>query len=136
MFKSANVQYGAALVAFLNSTLGWLQILNQRAFTLEYTRLTPKGAGLIRVPPPSSPHIPALAAAYKNLAKAELSSMANPDCPVRTELDRVAAKAVGWRVGRLHDIRRRIAAEPSVSGGLAGAGCRMNTANTSASVAE
>lgn len=117
LFKSGK-GYPQAVVAFLNSTAGWLQILNQRTFTLAYTRIKPVTVKALRIPPPDSPHIAALAAAYKKLAKAELSSMANPDCPVRTELDRVAAKAVGWRVGRLHDIRRRIAAEPSVSGGV------------------
>ena len=116
LFKTAGVEYANAVAAFLNSTLGWLQVLNQRAFTLTYTRITPQGAGLLRVPPPDSKHIPALAAAYRKLANAEMSSLRNPDCPVRVELDRAAAKAVGWRVGRVHDLRRRIAAEPSVSG--------------------
>lgn len=119
MFKSANMQYGDALVAFLNSTLGWLQILNQRAFTLEYTRLTPKGAGLICVPPPNSQHVGALVDVYRRFAKDVLSNLRNADCPVRIELDRVAAKVVGMPVGKLHDIRRRIAAEPSVAGAWA-----------------
>ena len=117
VFETRAREYAQAAVAFLNSTAGWLQLLNQRAFTLVYIRIKPVTVKALRIPPPDSPHIPALAAAYKKLGKTELSSMANPDCPVRTELDRVAAKAVGWRVGRLHDIRRRVAAEPSVSGG-------------------
>lgn len=54
VFKAGGQEYANAVVAFLNSTLGWLQVLNQRAFTLDYTRIKPKGARLLRVPPP--PH--------------------------------------------------------------------------------
>lgn len=117
VFRTANRQYANAVVAFLNSTLGWLQVLNQRAFKLVYTRVTPKGAGLLCVPPPGSTHIAALAEVYRKFTKMELSSLRNADCPVRIGLDRVAAKAVGMPVGKLHDIRRRIAAEPSIAGG-------------------
>lgn len=119
VFETRAREYAQAAVAFLNSTAGWLQLLNQRAFTLVYIRIKPVTVKALRIPPPDSRHIPALAAAYKKLAKAELSSLRNPDCPVRTKLDRVAARAIGWRVGRVHDIRHRIAAEPSVSGGWA-----------------
>ncbi len=56
-----NQSYARALVAFLNSTLGWLQVLNNRAFTLEYTRIKPITAKRLKVPPPDSPHIPTLA---------------------------------------------------------------------------
>ena len=118
LFNSGGVDYAKAVVAFLNSTLGWVQVLNQRAFTLAYTRVTPKGAGQLRVPRPDSPSVPALAAAYENFAKAELSSLRVANCPVRKELDLAAAKAVGMSIRKLHDIRRRIAAEPSVVGGL------------------
>lgn len=109
--------YDFAIVAFLNSTLGWLQVLNNRAFTLEYTRVTPKTAKLLKVPTPDSPHIPTLAAAYKELVTGTLAQNRDSvDCPVRVALDRVAAEAVGMRVGKLVEIRRRIAAEPSVAG--------------------
>ena len=109
--------YEFAIVAFLNSTLGWLQALNNRAFTLEYTRVTPKTAKLLKVPAPDSPHIPALAAAYKALAKRTLAQNRDSvDCPVRMALDRVAAMAVGMRVDSLAEIRKRIVAEPSVAG--------------------
>ena len=122
IFNTASKDYANAVVAFLNSTLGWLQILNQRAFTLEYTRITPKGAGLLHVPPPNSKHIARLAATYDKLAKAELSSFREAAvCPVRRELDRAAAKVIRMPVRDLHDIRRRIAAEPSVSSGSADA---------------
>ena len=120
LFRTSAREYAQAVVAFLNSTAGWLQILNQRAFKLVYTRIKPVSVKALRIPPPDSPHVSALAAVYRKLAKEDLSSLRNPDCPVRRELDRVAANAVGWRVGRLHDIRRRIAAEPSVSGAWTG----------------
>lgn len=109
--------YEVALVAFLNSTIGWIQVLNNRAFTLAYTRINPQTAKLLKVPAPDSPHIPALAAAYKELAKRTLAQNRDSvNCPVRIALDRVAAEAVGMRVGEVTEIRRRIAAEPSVVG--------------------
>ena len=116
-FRSTGNEYPNAIIAFLNSTLGWLQVLNQRAFTLTYTRIKPVSAKLLRIPHPDSRHVRALAIAYKDLARSELSSLREANCPVRKELDRVAAKVVGMPVRKLHDIRRRIAAEPSVSGG-------------------
>ena len=119
LFRTAGLHYAQGIVAFLNSTAGWLQILNQRAFKMVYTRIKPVSVRGLHIPPPDSPHIPALTAIYRKLAKSDLSSLRNPDCAVRRELDRAAAKAVGWRIGRLNDIRRQIAAEPSVSGAWA-----------------
>lgn len=116
-FRSTGSEYHNAVIAFLNSTLGWLQVLNQRSFKLTYTRIKPVSARMLRIPHPDSRHIRALAIAYKDLARSELSSLREADCPVRKELDRVAAKVAGMPVRKLHDIRRRIAAEPSVSGG-------------------
>lgn len=109
--------YEFAVVAFLNSTLGWIQVLNNRAFTLEYTRIKPKTAKQLKVPPPDSPHISALTAAYWDLAERTLAQNRDSvDCPVRMALDRVAAEAAGMRVGDVGEIRRRIAMEPSVAG--------------------
>ena len=114
---SSEPTYDRAVVAFLNSTLGWLQVLNYRAFTLEYTRIKPKTAKLLKVPRPDSPHISALAAAYKESAELTLAQNRDSvDCPVRIALDRVAAEAAGMRVDEVAEIRRRIAAEPSVAG--------------------
>lgn len=113
----SGLAYELAVVAFLNSTLGWLQVLNNRAFTLEYTRIKPKTAKQLKVPPPDSPHIAALATAYEELAEQALAQ--NRDsvgCPVRIALDRVAAEAAGMPVGEVAEIRRRIATEPSVAG--------------------
>lgn len=109
--------YEFAVVAFLNSTLGWLQVLNSRAFTLEYTRINPQTAKLLKVPRPDSPHIPALAAAYKESSNRALAQNRDAvDCPVRIALDRVAAEAAGMRVGDVAEIRQRISTEPSVAG--------------------
>ena len=115
--KIRDPDYSSAIVAFLNSTLGWLQILNSRSFTLEYTRIKPAAVRSLRVPPPGSRHVRALATIYKKFATDELSSLREANCPVRKELDRVAAEVVSMPVRKLHDIRHRIAAEPSVSGG-------------------
>lgn len=71
-------------------------------------------------PPPHTDQIAALAEVYRRYAKAELSNLREADCPVRIELDRVAAKAIAMPVSRLHEIRHRIAAEPSVAGYRAG----------------
>ncbi len=113
----ANRTYARALVAFLNSTLGWLQVLNNRAFTLEYTRIKPITAKRLKVPLPDSPHISALADAYKELANKQIAqNRDSADCSVRIALDRVAAKAAGMKVKDVAQIRRRIAVEPSVAG--------------------
>ena len=69
------------------------------------------------MPPPTSAHITKLANAYAELARLEMSrNRDSADCSIRAALDHVAAKVVGMAVSRLHDIRRRIAAEPSVAG--------------------
>ena len=114
--KTKDPDYPIAIVAFLNSTLGWLQVLNSRAFTLAYTRIKPAAVRSLRIPPPGSRHVRVLAAIYRKLATTELSSLREANCPVRKELDRVAAKVVGMPARKLHDIRCRIADEPSVSG--------------------
>ena len=109
--------YEFAIVAFLNSTLGWIQVLNNRAFKLAYTRIKPKTAKQLKVPPPDSPHIGALIAAYKELEMRMVAQNRDSvDCPVRIALDRVAAEAAGMGVGDVAEIRRRIAMEPSVAG--------------------
>ena len=109
--------YEFAVVAFLNSTLGWLQVLNHRAFKLAYTRIKPKTAKQLKVPPPDSPHISALTEAYNELAKQTLAQNRDSvNCPVRIALDCVAAEACGMRVADVAEIRRRIATEPSVAG--------------------
>lgn len=109
--------YEVALVAFLNSTLGWIQVLNNRTFKLAYTRIKPKTAKQLKVPPPDSPHIAALTAAYRELAELTLAhNRDSVECPVRIALDRVAAEAAGMRASDVAEIRKRIAAEPSVAG--------------------
>ena len=116
--KGGGDGYEQALVAFLNSTAGWLQVLNQRSRKLTYTRILPNSVGRLKVPPPASHAIPALSQAFQRLANKELAmGRDSADCPVRSELDGVVAKGLGMSDEWLHEIRRRIANEPTVSRG-------------------
>ena len=112
-------RYEPALVAFLNSTFGWLQILNQRAFTLDYTRNDPVGVRRIQVPQPDNPAIPSLARVFDALKDKDFSQgRDSADCPVRAQLDGAVARAIGFDENVLHDLRRRIGAEPTVAQGM------------------
>lgn len=108
--------YERAVVAFLNSTLGWLQVLNQRAFKLSYIRIKPIAVRRLMVPSPHSPAVKPLAQAFEMLKEREMSKGRNAgDCPVRTELDEAVAGASGLPADELHELRKRIAQEPSVA---------------------
>ena len=114
--ETAERRYEPALSAFLNSTSGWLQMLNQRAFTLGYTRIKPVAVHSLRVPPPRSLAIAPSTDAFQELKGKELAQgRDSAHCPVRTRLDMLVAKAVGFDQPTLHRLHRRIAAEPTVS---------------------
>ena len=134
--KTTDVRHEPAVAAFLNSTFGWLQVLNQRAFTLDYTRLDPVSVRRLRVPPPHSAAIGILAKAHKELKDKEFAQGRDAaDCPVRTRLDSLAAQAIGFDEATIHDLRTRIAAEPPVAQGGGGktkakrAGCNNTGAD-------
>lgn len=117
LVRTTNPHYERAVTAFLNSTLGWLQLLNQRAFKLSYTRIDPVAVKRLMVPPPHSPAVKPLAEAFEALKKQELSRGRDASgCPVRTALDEAVAHAMDMKADELHDIRKRIAQEPSVAG--------------------
>ena len=113
-----NAAWEGALVAFFCSTFGWMQVLNQRSYKLSYTRNTPGSIASMQVPPPDSPAIPSLARAFDALKDKEFpQGRDSADCPVRAQLDGAVARAIGFDENTLHDLRRRIAAEPTVAQG-------------------
>ena len=115
--NTADKRYECALVAFLNSTMAWLQALNQRAFSMSYTRLDAVSVKRLRVPKPHTEAIAPLADAFQELMSKELAQGRDSShCPVRTRLDMLVAKAVGFDEPTLHRLRRRIAAEPTIGG--------------------
>lgn len=93
-------------------------MLNQRAFTLSYTRIKPVAVRRLRVPPPRSPAIAPLADAFQELKGKELAQgRGSSHCPVRTRLDMLVAKAVGFDEATLRRLHGRVAAEPTAQGG-------------------
>ena len=75
--------------------------------------------GLISIPPPAPPHIDKLTEAFEALkGKTMAQTRDSADCPVRTALDEAVAPVIGMKTDALHELRRRIAAEPTVCGPL------------------
>ena len=107
---------GQALAAWFNSTPVRMMLLNRRARKLTYPVWQVAHWREIRVPKLGNPAWDDLTAAYREVCETAIQRMQNPDCPVRCRIDNAAAAALGRDPDELADWRRRIAAEPTVSG--------------------
>lgn len=110
---------GQALAAWFNSTPARLMLLNRRARKLTYPVWQVAHWQEIRIPKPENPAWDELAAAYQEVCEMEMLPMQEPECPVRGRIDKAAAVAVGADPTELAEWRRKIAAEPTVSGSVA-----------------
>lgn len=112
----ADEAQGQALAAWFNSTPVRLMLLNRRAKTLDYPVWQVAHWREIRIPKPENPAWERLAAAYKEVCEMEMLPMQDPECRLRSRLDKAAAAALDMDPAELAEWRRRIAAEPTVSG--------------------
>lgn len=110
---------GQALAAWFNSTPARLMLLNRRARKLTYPVWQVAHWREIRIPKPDNPAWNGLAAVYKEVCEMEMLPMQDPECPIRSRIDNAAAAALDTDPTELAEWRRRIAAEPTVSGSAA-----------------
>lgn len=110
---------GQALAAWFNSTPARLMLLNRRARKLTYPVWQVAHWREIRIPKRDNPAWDGLAAVYKEVCEMEILPMQDPECPIRSRIDNAAAAALDTDPTELAEWRRRIAAEPTVSGSAA-----------------
>ena len=112
-----SVRYEQALCAWLNSTVGLLQMLNKRARKLTYPKWNPALWRSVKVPRPANTSLGALVEAFQQARKIEVARLDNlAECPVRPILDAAAAKVLGISEGEITDWRHLLAKEPTLSG--------------------
>ena len=113
---SCETDYKNALCLFLNSTVGWVQILNCRAKTLGYFYNEKSVLEQIFVPPPESPHIGMLSDIYEKYKNVEVQQNRNAHkCPVRKVFDDAVAKVLDVSTESIDHIRNMIANEPLIN---------------------
>ena len=110
-----------AICAYLNSSIGILALLGDRSNSVpEYPDISINDMHKLLVPDfaaAGAPAAVALAAAYDDLCEKTLLPLPQMNAdPARIALDRAVCAALGIDPDRAAAIRRRIAAEPSVTG--------------------
>ena len=111
-----NTHQGKALTAWWNSTPAWIMLLSRRASVLTFPSWSLQHLQDIRVPKLDDDRTQVLADAYNAVKNARLLPMAlQPEDPARRTLDEAAARICGIEADTLHDLRARLAREPTVA---------------------
>ena len=106
-----------AWCVWLNSTLGVLGFLHRRGRKLTYSDFMPKMLQSLPCPDPRTSNINRLADTYDEFRSMPLRPWKlMAECPIRHELDNVAADVIGIDRYEVGEIRTAIAHEPTVSG--------------------
>ena len=104
-----------AWCAYLNSTPAVVSFLNRRQKALDYSSFSLDQLRSMPVPDPEKCDIAPLRAAFQKLGETALLPWSQMDkCPVRAELDAVAASVLGIDPAEIADWRQRIVREPTV----------------------
>lgn len=115
--KVNNAREGKALAAWWNSTPAWLMLLNKRSTNLTFPGWSLEHLRDVRVPKLDEASIRTLHDAYESVKDARLLPMGKQaDDPSRHTLDEAAAKVSGVEADVMHDLRARLAREPTVGG--------------------
>ncbi len=113
-----NREIEKGICAWWNSTPGRLLLLARRSKTLDYPSWSK--THLQSVPLPHPDRLAPLTVAWEAHQDAKLLPLRDGDsCPVRLALDEAAAAAIGEDTAVIADWRRRLAAEPTISGKMA-----------------
>ncbi len=113
-----SVEEAKALSVFLNSTLGYMQIMNNRGRTLDFPLYRPKSCSNIMVPNVHDyQHVRSiLSQCFDRTCDITVPQFRDGECDIRILWDRAVEEAMEWQRGHLDKCRWRLHREPSVSG--------------------